>query len=158
MPTEGLRHRILQLCADVSPVPEITFAGPVDEALPPEAADRLLGMLRAALGQLGTSAGPALVRVEAAEHLSVMVTGTGPGAPVAVTAANPNSGTSMRSTASWWTFSREAGLIVVSVMPPSLGRDNGRGRGKGSPDPAAAGDFGPWFPGRRRGLLVRRRR
>jgi hypothetical protein len=38
----------------------------------------MLGMLRAALGQLGTPAGPALVCVEAAERLSVTVTGTGP--------------------------------------------------------------------------------
>ena len=74
---EGLRHRILQLCAEVSPVPEITFAGPVDEALPPEAADRVLGLLREALGQLSSRAGSALVCVEAAERLSVIVTGTG---------------------------------------------------------------------------------
>jgi signal transduction histidine kinase len=53
MATEGLRHRILQLCAEVSPVPEITFAGPVDDALAAEASDQVLGMLRAALGQLG---------------------------------------------------------------------------------------------------------
>ena len=33
--TQGLRHQVLQLCADASPVPEITFAGPVDDALPP---------------------------------------------------------------------------------------------------------------------------
>jgi signal transduction histidine kinase len=79
MAHQGLRHQVLQLCADVSPVPEITFAGPVDEALPTEAADRLLGMLREALGQLGTqAAGPALVCVEAAEQLSVIVTGTSP--------------------------------------------------------------------------------
>ena len=28
MAPQGLRHQILQLCAGVSPVPEITFAGP----------------------------------------------------------------------------------------------------------------------------------
>jgi signal transduction histidine kinase len=78
MATKGLRHRILQLCAEVSPVPEITFAGPVDDALPVEASDQVLGMLRAAHGQLGTPAGPALVCVEARERLSVVVTGTGP--------------------------------------------------------------------------------
>jgi hypothetical protein len=78
MATEGLRHRILRLCAEVSPVPEITFAGPVDEALAAEASDQMLGMLRAALGQLETPAGPALVCIEAAQRLSVTVTGTGP--------------------------------------------------------------------------------
>jgi hypothetical protein len=77
MTTEGLPHRILQLCAEVSPVPEITFAGPVDDALAAEASDQVLGMLRTALGLLGTPAGPALVSVEAAERLSVIVTGTG---------------------------------------------------------------------------------
>jgi hypothetical protein len=63
----------------VSPVPEITFAGLVDDALPVEASDQMLGMLRAALGQLGTPAGPALVCVEAGERLSVVVAGTGDG-------------------------------------------------------------------------------
>ena len=53
MAPQGLRHQVLQLCADVSPVPEITFAGPVDEALPPEEAEGLLEMLRTALGLLG---------------------------------------------------------------------------------------------------------
>ena len=43
MAPEGLRHQVLRLCADVSPVPEITFAGPVDEALLPQDAEGLLG-------------------------------------------------------------------------------------------------------------------
>ena len=60
MATEGLRHRILQLCAEVSLVPEITFAGPVDEALVGgRTRMQMLGTLRAALGQLGTLAEPA---------------------------------------------------------------------------------------------------
>ena len=73
---QGLRHQVLQLCADVSPVPEITFAGPVDEALPPEDAEGLLEMLRAALGLLGTPTGRTLISVEAAERLNVTVAGT----------------------------------------------------------------------------------
>jgi hypothetical protein len=60
-------------------LPPGTQAWPaVDEALPPEAADRLLGLLSTALGQLGMPAGPTLVCVEAAERLSVTVTTTGP--------------------------------------------------------------------------------
>lgn len=78
MSTQGLRHQVLRLCADVSPVPEITFAGPVDDALPAEDADRLLGLLRVALGLLATSAGQTFICVEAAERLSVIVTATGP--------------------------------------------------------------------------------
>lgn len=77
VPAQGLRHRVLQSCADVSPVPEITFAGPVDDAVPAKDADRLLGPLRVALGLLGTSAGRTFVCVEAAERLSVTVTATG---------------------------------------------------------------------------------
>jgi hypothetical protein len=75
--TEGLRHRILQLCAEASPVPEITFAGPVDEALAAEASDQVLGMLRAVLGQLGTPARSVLVCIEAGERLNVTVIRTG---------------------------------------------------------------------------------
>ena len=77
MAPEGLRHQVLQLCADVSPVPEITFAGPVDEALPPEDAEGLLEMLRTAVGLLGTPGGQTSISVEAAERLSVTVAGTG---------------------------------------------------------------------------------
>ena len=66
------------LCAEVSPVPEITFVGPVDDAVAAEASDQVLGMLRTALGLLGTPAGPALVCVEAAQRLSVTVTRAGP--------------------------------------------------------------------------------
>ena len=81
MAAQGLRHQVLQLCADVSPVPEITFAGPVDEALPPQAADGLLEMLRTTLGLLGTPGGQTVISVEAAERLSVVVAGTGQAPP-----------------------------------------------------------------------------
>jgi signal transduction histidine kinase len=77
---EGLRQQVLQLCAGLSPVPEIIFAGPVDEALSSEAADRLLEMLRLALGLVG--AGTVHVCVEAGASLAVSVTGAGP-APAA---------------------------------------------------------------------------
>jgi signal transduction histidine kinase len=81
MAPQGLRHQVLQLCADVSPVPEITFAGPVDEALPPEDAEGQLEMLRTALGLLGTPGGQTFISVEAAERLSVVVAGTGQAPP-----------------------------------------------------------------------------
>ena len=75
---QGLRHQVLQVCADASPVPEITFAGPVDDALPAKDADRLLSLLRVALDLLATPAGQTFICVEAAERLSVTVTATGP--------------------------------------------------------------------------------
>jgi signal transduction histidine kinase len=81
MAPEGLRHQVLQLCADASPVPEITFAGPVDEALLPQDAEGLLEMLRTALGLLGTPGEQTLISIEAGERLSVTVAGTGPPPP-----------------------------------------------------------------------------
>ena len=83
MAPHGLRHQVVQLCADVSPVPEITFAGPVDEALPLQDADGLLEMLRTTLGLLGTPGGQTVISVEAAERLSVVVAGTGQAPPAA---------------------------------------------------------------------------
>ena len=76
--TQGLRHQVLQLCAGASPVPEITFAGPVDDVLTAEAGDKLLDMLRMALGQIGSGAVRTSVDLRAGETLSVIVTGTGP--------------------------------------------------------------------------------
>jgi signal transduction histidine kinase len=73
----GLRQQVLRLCIGVSPVPEITFTGPVDDALPPEDADQLLDMLRLALGSFGTHSAQTSIRVEAGESLRVIVTGTG---------------------------------------------------------------------------------
>jgi signal transduction histidine kinase len=78
MATEGLQHRILRLCAEMSPVPEITFVGPVDDALAAEASGQVVGMLRTALGLLGTPAEPGRICVKAAERFNVTVTGTGP--------------------------------------------------------------------------------
>ena len=75
----SLRQQVLRLCADVSPVPEITFTGPVDDALPPEASSQLLDMLHLALGSIGTHGADTSLRVEAGESLSVIVTGTGQG-------------------------------------------------------------------------------
>ena len=73
----GLRQQVLRLCTGVSPVPEINFTGPVDDALPAEVADQLIDMLRPALGSTGMHTGPASIRVEAGESLSASVTGTG---------------------------------------------------------------------------------
>jgi hypothetical protein len=78
MTTEGLQHQILRLCAEMSPVPAITFAGPVNDALAAEASERVLGLLRTTLGLLGTPAEPGRICVEAAQRFSVTVTGPGP--------------------------------------------------------------------------------
>ena len=52
----SLRQQVLRLCAGLSPVPEITFAGPVDDALLPAAAAQLVEMLRVALRVIGPQA------------------------------------------------------------------------------------------------------
>ena len=69
---------MLRLCADLSPVPEITFAGPVDDALPTGASDQLLDMLRTALGLISPDAVQTSVDLRADEALTVVVTGTSP--------------------------------------------------------------------------------
>jgi hypothetical protein len=58
--------RVLSLATQPE-VPEITFTGPVDDALPAEVADQLIDMLRLALGPTGMHTGPASIRVEAGE-------------------------------------------------------------------------------------------
>jgi signal transduction histidine kinase len=74
----GLRQQVLRLCAGLSPVPEITFAGPVDDALPAEASDQLLDMLGTALGLISPDAVQTSVDLRADDALTVVVTGTGP--------------------------------------------------------------------------------
>jgi len=73
----GLRQQVLRLCADLSPVPEITFAGPVDDALPADASDQLVDMLRTALGLISPDAVQTSVDLRASNALTVVVTGTG---------------------------------------------------------------------------------
>lgn len=114
MAPQGLRHQVLQLCADVSPVPEITFAGPVDQALPPEDAEGLLEMVQTALGLLGTPGGQTLISVEAAERLSVTVAGTGQPPPAA------NGDGSTRDFAPLRERARRDG-IVIEIEPAANG-------------------------------------
>jgi signal transduction histidine kinase len=74
----GLQQRVLRLCADVSPVPEITFTGPVDDALSAETSDQLLDMLRTALSLVSSDAVQTSVDLRASDALTVVVAGTGP--------------------------------------------------------------------------------
>jgi signal transduction histidine kinase len=74
----GLQQRVLRLCAEVSPVPEITFTGPVDDALSAEASDQLLDMLRTALSLISGDVVQTSVDLRASDALTVAVTGTGP--------------------------------------------------------------------------------
>lgn len=74
---QALRQRVLRLCVSVSPVPEVTFVGPVDDAVPPEVAERSLDLLRLALSLLGRYDGPTFICITAGDSLSFIVTRTG---------------------------------------------------------------------------------
>ncbi len=63
----GLRQQILDLCSELSPVPEISFSGPVDGALHPGARTQLLETLREALSLIGQRAIPARIGIAAGD-------------------------------------------------------------------------------------------
>lgn len=63
----GLRAGIVALCARISPVPEVIFAGPVDGALDPDRTTRLVQTLRDALAVVTPRATPGRVVVAATE-------------------------------------------------------------------------------------------
>ena len=65
MQSRKLRQEVLDLCQDMSPAPEISFAGPVDGALDPGARAQLLDVLREALGLIGRQAIPAHISISA---------------------------------------------------------------------------------------------
>jgi signal transduction histidine kinase len=69
----GLRQDVLDLCGDLTPVPEVSFSGPVDRALNPGARAELLGKLREALGMLGGQSVPARVSIAAGEDSCLAV-------------------------------------------------------------------------------------
>ena len=74
----SLRQQVLRLCAGLSPVPEITFAGPGDDALPPAAAAQLVEMLRVTLSVIGPQVTQTSLCLEVGENLRVVVVGTDP--------------------------------------------------------------------------------
>ncbi|HTS99203.1 MAG TPA: histidine kinase [Streptosporangiaceae bacterium] len=73
MMARGLRQDVLDLCGGLTPVPEVTFSGPVDRALNPAARAELLGMLREVLGTLGAQSPPARISIAAAEDSCLAV-------------------------------------------------------------------------------------
>jgi signal transduction histidine kinase len=63
----GLRAEIVAMCAEVSPVPEVSFTGPVDGALDPARAGRLTQTLRDAVQAITLHSVPRRVAVTASE-------------------------------------------------------------------------------------------
>lgn len=77
----GLRREILDLCGGLSPVPEISFAGPVDGALHPGAAAELVELLREAIGLVSPQAMQARIGVTVGGDsvLALLEAGPAPG-------------------------------------------------------------------------------
>jgi signal transduction histidine kinase len=69
----GLRQEILELCGGLSPVPEISFTGPVDGALEPGGGTLLFTMLREALAVIARDAAVASVGVTVGEAACVTI-------------------------------------------------------------------------------------
>lgn len=64
---QGLRAGIVQLCDQLSPVPDVTFRGPVDGALHPTASAELLDILDDALAVISHCWAPVNIDVTAAD-------------------------------------------------------------------------------------------
>jgi signal transduction histidine kinase len=79
----GLRQDILNLCGELSPVPEVSFSGPVDGALHPGTRAQLLEILHEALPVISDRAVPARIGVTARDdaYLTVIEATSAPGAP-----------------------------------------------------------------------------
>lgn len=67
----GLRAGIVQLCEQLSPVPDVTFRGPVDSALHPTASAELVEVLADAMAVIGRHWSPAHVDVTAGDGTHV---------------------------------------------------------------------------------------
>ena len=73
MHDRGLRREILDLCGDMSPVPEVSFSGPVDGALHPGTGTWLIPLLREALVAIAPDAVPASIGVTTDEEACLTV-------------------------------------------------------------------------------------
>jgi hypothetical protein len=69
----GLRAGILHLCEQLSPVPDVTFRGPVDGALHPGSTTALLDVLADALAVISHRWAPVTIDVTAADGARITV-------------------------------------------------------------------------------------
>ena len=70
---DGLRTQFLDMSGGLSPLPEVTFTGPVEAALPPAVSAQLLEILREALGLIRKRFIPLRIGVTAGEDSYVTV-------------------------------------------------------------------------------------
>jgi signal transduction histidine kinase len=81
----GLRHSVIELTNEMTPFlgaqPEVTFRGPVDNAIPQRTADNVLAVLREALTNAGKHAKATqfLVTLSATDHVTLEVIDDGVG-------------------------------------------------------------------------------
>jgi len=73
LPGPGLREDVLDLCGGLTPVPEVTFSGAVDDALNPGARTQLLGMLGEALRLISGRSVPSRITIAAGEDSCLAV-------------------------------------------------------------------------------------
>ena len=85
----GLRAGIVHLCEQLSPVPDVTFHGPVDGALHPAASTELLALFADALAVIGRRWAPVLISVTAGHGAHVTVLRAVP-LPAAMEAGGPD--------------------------------------------------------------------
>lgn len=107
----GLRQDILTLCGELSPVPEVSFSGPVDGALHPGTRAQLLEILHEALPVISERAVPARIGVTARDdsYLTV-IEATSP--PDAAELAEPEAEfSSLRDRASQASIRMDIGVI-----------------------------------------------
>jgi len=78
LPGNGIRQEVLDLCARLSPAPEISFTGPVDGALRDGGKDQLLGMLRETLELIADHAIPDRIAITARDDSCLAVIEAGP--------------------------------------------------------------------------------
>ena len=86
---QGLRAGIVHLCEQLSPVPDVTFRGPVDGALDPAAAAKLLEVVGDALAVMRRRWAPVGIGVTVADGVHVTTLRAVP-LPDAIAAGGPD--------------------------------------------------------------------
>jgi signal transduction histidine kinase len=85
----GLRTEIIHLCGGLSPMPEVTFSGPVDGALHPGLRAQLLDIFREALTVITQHATPARIGITADQNSYMTVIEAYPASPIELDRPDP---------------------------------------------------------------------
>jgi len=96
---QGLRAKILDLCRDLAMTPELSFSGPVEDALQPGDTAQLVAMLREALDLIGRHYTPSRIGITAGEDSLLTVVDAAPAAQAAGASGDVHHFTSLREQA-----------------------------------------------------------